>query len=409
MIAAWPPRLAARLLAGEILALPLVAMFVPQGVSALLAIGFLGLALDAGVRRNLAGPRALTHLWPLAGLIALGALSALWSTDPAQSLSVAARLALLFAAFLTHAAAAVSLSPEERRFLLRCLAFAAVLHLGLALLGGGPGSPLVWLVHQISPKNLDDDKVHFNRGLAALAVLTCAYLGAWLRVKGPLWALGLAVAILLLLGLAVSRSAPLALALALVVALAVWRWRGVGVAGVYAALLLALFLLPLALDRFYDTQTWQDMQIRYMSWNVKHRLIIWQFALERLAEHPWLGWGLDASRNLPGGSRNIPNVEGAEFMPLHPHNGFIQVWLELGFAGVLVLAAAFIAMARQQIARFKERAVWMGLAAGATFSYVLQGMLSYGVWQGWWLSLAVLSAAFFMIAAGEEEASAPAP
>ena len=32
-----------------------------------------------------------------------------------------------------------------------------------------------------------------------------------------------------------------------------------------------------------------------------HRLLIWSFTGNRIAEHPVLGWGLDSSRAIPGG------------------------------------------------------------------------------------------------------------
>ena len=36
-----------------------------------------------------------------------------------------------------------------------------------------------------------------------------------------------------------------------------------------------------------------------------HRLEIWHFAGQRIAERPLLGWGLDASRAIPGGNALI--------------------------------------------------------------------------------------------------------
>ncbi len=34
--------------------------------------------------------------------------------------------------------------------------------------------------------------------------------------------------------------------------------------------------------------------------SIRHRLQIWAFVAERAQEHPYLGWGLDASRRIPG-------------------------------------------------------------------------------------------------------------
>ena len=62
-----------------------------------------------------------------------------------------------------------------------------------------------------------------------------------------------------------------------------------------------------------------------------HRLLIWSFTGDRIAERPLTGWGLDASRAIPGG--RDPIRPGEAWMPLHPHNAALQLWLELGAPG----------------------------------------------------------------------------
>ena len=55
------------------------------------------------------------------------------------------------------------------------------------------------------------------------------------------------------------------------------------------------------------------------SWS--DRLRIWGFVAEQWAKHPLRGAGLDASRTFP------------DVVPLHPHNGTLQLWFELGLPG----------------------------------------------------------------------------
>ena len=85
-----------------------------------------------------------------------------------------------------------------------------------------------------------------------------------------------------------------------------------------------------------------------------HRLLIWDFVILRIAERPLLGWGMEASRSLPGHATTPPGGPGplrpgwrrdarlagrrAELLPLHPHNGALQLRLELGWPGVLLAA-----------------------------------------------------------------------
>ena len=70
--------------------------------------------------------------------------------------------------------------------------------------------------------------------------------------------------------------------------------------------------------------------------SVGHRLLIWDFAGKRIAERPLLGWGLDASRAIPGGKELIRPDQ--KRLPLHPHDAALQVWLELGLPGAVLFA-----------------------------------------------------------------------
>jgi len=75
---------------------------------------------------------------------------------------------------------------------------------------------------------------------------------------------------------------------------------------------------------------------QYLPPSARHRLAMWSFVVEKIDEKPMLGWGLDASRFIPQESRRLaPNME---LMPLHPHNALLQVRLELGMPGIVLIA-----------------------------------------------------------------------
>jgi O-antigen ligase len=113
------------------------------------------------------------------------------------------------------------------------------------------------------------------------------------------------------------------------------------------------------------------------SWDA--RLTIWSFAANRIAERPFLGWGLDASRTWP------------DYVPLHTHDAALQIWLELGMPGVL-LVCGFLLILFRCIARAPEGRGYMGVAAAAATTYLIIGALSFGVWQHWWIGLGFLAA-----------------
>jgi O-antigen ligase len=113
------------------------------------------------------------------------------------------------------------------------------------------------------------------------------------------------------------------------------------------------------------------------SWDA--RLNIWTFAADHIQQHPFRGWGLDASRTF------------GPAIPLHTHNAQLQLWLELGAIGA-ALAGVFFCWLAYGVVRISERSRGeAAMAAGALVSYLVIGALSFGVWQEWWLGLGALT------------------
>jgi O-antigen ligase len=123
-----------------------------------------------------------------------------------------------------------------------------------------------------------------------------------------------------------------------------------------------------------------------------HRLLIWSFAGDRIAERPVTGWGLDSSRAIPGA--DDPIRLGETWLPLHPHNAALQVWLELGAPG-----AALFALLAAIVWRALASIDWPPLfaaAAGASLTIAFIGCFAtYGIWQEWWLG--TLSFSLFLV------------
>jgi O-antigen ligase len=114
------------------------------------------------------------------------------------------------------------------------------------------------------------------------------------------------------------------------------------------------------------------------SWD--ERLDIWTFSAAKIVEKPWMGWGLDASRTF------------GSAISLHTHDAAIQIWLELGAVGAVIVAAFWIGVwsAIEVVARRDRTAA--AAAAGAATAYLAIGGLSFGVWQEWWLGLGAMAA-----------------
>ena len=141
----------------------------------------------------------------------------------------------------------------------------------------------------------------------------------------------------------------------------------------------------------------------YINYNsFVHRMHIWHFVADKIHEKPIFGYGMNTSRSigqdqkiafLSKGSVNqtFHEIE-ADALPLHPHNVFLQIWLEFGFIGAL-LGSFFIFMIFEYALKLKSRAEQM-IYLGYLVPVFVVANMSYGIWQGWWLASVILSAIF---------------
>ncbi len=116
-----------------------------------------------------------------------------------------------------------------------------------------------------------------------------------------------------------------------------------------------------------------------------HRFYIWDFTAEKIKEKPLLGWGMNAARIIPGGKdRVVDKIRGdmGYVMPLHPHNFALQVWLELGFPGALLLAVFLHQLVRRLGGTTVDR-VAAALYAGQFTSGLVMIGFGVGIWQSW--------------------------
>jgi O-antigen ligase len=383
-------------LAAVMLLLPPVLVLAPHGGAPLaIAGGLCAAGLLAAAPQPLAcGGRAPAAI--LAALALWGAVSAAWSIDPGRSLILAARLAGLFAAGVALACAAERVAAPRRLILALALGTGVALALAVVDYASGGGVLRHFHTRPYWPMLLDQ----FTTVLAILALPLAAALARYGAGLGLAAALVMAAAVF---GL-VDTGAKLALAAALPVAALTW-WRRRATARVAAiASLAAILAAPLILPPLVRLPGALHIADSLKA-SGGHRLLIWQFAGARIAEHPVLGWGLDASRAIPGGEDAARAASAAhpeqDQLPLHPHDAALQVWLELGAVGA-ALAGLFAALLWWRLGN----AAWPPLAAAAAAGGLAAALViaaeAYGIWQEWWLgSLALVLFATLATARGE--------
>lgn len=201
-----------------------------------------------------------------------------------------------------------------------------------------------------------------------------------------------------ILWLGTAKTAKLAFGIGLAVFVATLYWRKATSLILAAFVAASVMLMPVvASEPMKHTESVTSL----VPPSGYHRLIIWDFVAERIAERPVLGWGYNSSRVIPGGDTIRP--EG-ELLPLHPHNTPLQIWLELGAPGAILTALGLITMV-VSAGRWERRSAASALAAFAAAWVV--ALLSYGVWQQWWLCGLIFALMLCRAASPAEDSKEP--
>ncbi len=393
--------------------LPLTALLAYRGtVPALLLAALLGLPVLPALVARLRRPPALVTI--LVGLAAWGVVTTAWSIGPDDSLKVAGQfLGVVLPGWLV-VLAMDRLTPRAR------MALALATATGMAAAGG------VAFVDLAAGTDIADFLRggrsfighEYNHSACTFAILLPAVMAIlWSGGRaGKGAALGLAILVTAAVAVSPSGTAQVALgagaASALLVA-AVGGRMAPAIGGLAAVLVAVMPLIGRALPPM--TAPPDDRQA-VLPISGQHRLAIWHYTADRVAERPFAGWGLDAARNMPDVDRSTtyilthPETGGrhrvhTQPIPLHPHNAALQVWLELGAPGAFLLGAFFIVAFTTVRWTAPDRATLSAgistLVAGGTVA-----MLGYGAWQTWLLAVlaftAVLLRLTFLVRSAED-------
>ncbi len=128
-----------------------------------------------------------------------------------------------------------------------------------------------------------------------------------------------------------------------------------------------------------------------------NRMNIWDIAMKKIQDRPFVGWGFSASRTIPLSEahgvvrRRTGSVKDDEIqLTTHPHSGALQVWYDLGLPGALGFAALFGLAARRTTHQTEQGGKAAALAVIATAAPIW--FLSFDAWQIWWIAVLVLTA-----------------
>lgn len=361
-------------------------------------------------------------LLTLGVFLVLAVASSFWAPDPTRAIHVALKVTALCLGGLVAVESVAALGARHPR------RFEAALVGGLVL---GAAILLVAVVYaKVTGESLWGE--HRSDPLTTLSPGQPPLLLLALLVAAMLWKRRARTPAALVLGATVAAFALLSNASVLVGSVAGLVAFGLSwVMGRRALILLAVWAAGLVLAapgvvRLLPSGDEMFQKVGFVVPSAVHRVYMWHFVVARIVEHPLRGWGLASSRDIPGGDEIVrpagPEViigsgedarpkplltrrgeliphrsgtllmQNSEYLPLHPHNTALQLWLELGLPGALLMAwTVSVLYLRRPPA--DAGAFASALRAGLVSTYLVIGALSYGAWQTWWIALGWMIAA----------------
>lgn len=331
----------------------------------------------------------------VAAILAVSSLSLLWADYFETSKDKVLKLLILLPPQILLISLATSLSREQLKPLERFLPISFIvvsIFLIIEIVSKG-------ILHDIvrgEPISNIADPDDFNRGSVALALYAFSIVGILsLKLKGFQSALIVFIPLTIAIFMSRSQSAQICIIIGLITFF-LFPYKSKIAWKILKYMVLATILAtPFVVSYVYDNfaQTLQDIPFMAQGY-AGHRLELWDYTSRYALESPWLGYGIEATREVDDfESKHI-------FWPksgvLHPHNFSIQIWMEFGLLGILIatgLMYALFTMIEEKFTIAQQKILLPTLIVT-----LIPASLAYGLWQGLWIGLMFHVAAIALMA-----------
>lgn len=268
-------------------------------------------------------------LWAVAGLVIA---SVLWTTVP----ELTSRRSLVFLGTTCFGVYLSARYPLKEQMRLLALAFGLAIVLNILYSLAFPAFAIEKGVHQGALRGIYAQKNVLGRlmVLSALNFLFLAFDGQLYRYL--MWA-GFCLSVILLI-LSTSKTA-LVVFLVLIILLPLYRALRLNYSFVLAFFTIVLLVSGIITILFVgNLETILSALGRDIT--LTGRTGIWAIVINKISEHPWLGYGyLGFWRGLEGDSADI--WYETYFLAPNAHNGFLDLALDLGLVGILFFFLSF--------------------------------------------------------------------
>jgi O-antigen ligase len=336
--------------------------------------------------------------WPLYGWIGalslLGLSSAFWSITPEDSLERAVKVSALLLCSLPVIDLARA-CPEQALTRVRLIFPLAALVISLCALSELLLDFPIYRAIKDIPANQNIWGSILNKNIAVFVLMLPVALVMTHRSARHWLSFLLMLAAIALVIVTESQAAQLALIVIPLAWFSLFILPVSAIPAVFALIALITVLMPwlspIAFDMFAARlQETSELATRA---SASMRLENWDFISRKIMSNLWTGFGMDATRSVT--DFESQRLYFATSTIMHPHNLALQIWIEFGLPGI-VLIIGFLGFLLRRLLRLSrpERRLPFTLFCGA----VVFLMISWSIWAAWLLGFLVYLAALMILA-----------
>ena len=378
--------------------IPLLTVYIPLSLAVMLPVGVASaIVCRVATGRPRFRPDPMSAVL-LAGFVILAACSVAWSYSADVTLDKLPRTAAIAVLGILFVAALNGLDDRARKTVICCFVSGVAAALFFVVIERFTGG--VFIRASLAETSPNGFLNQFNRPLSILSIFIWPATIKLAQIRCRYGVAAVVATFVMLLAFQ-TGAAIAAVALGALACACVYIAPRIATLAIGSVIAASIILAPTIQGALPPPK--QIFETLDLPRSAYHRLLIWQFAAARIEERPILGWGFNGSREIPGGKDNLDASEAA--LPLHPHNAAMQWRLELGILGALFGAGLFVTATESARRRAKGRIEQAGAVAAVTSAFTI-AMLSFGIWQSWWMSGLYLVAGFTALVCRDEPSAA---
>lgn len=168
----------------------------------------------------------------------------------------------------------------------------------------------------------------------------------------------------------------------------------------------ALFGTMALMEKLAPITTIGEAPVPILAYPDHHRQVIWSFVYDKFLQNPVFGVGIDAITKTEYAKTRLAAFGGQEYVPAHPHNWVLEIAVETGSLGIILVLTGLALFVIRLMDLFQQKNIDKKMIFALFYffcSFWVISMAAFSIWSSWWL-VSFFIATAMMLAVAKEKA-----